>query len=141
MNKNLIFEKVIGNDRQKEILFNLLKKRKYNISHSELPDRKKHNSFVCNHPYREWYIVIRKKEVLGTFYIKFDNSIGLNLIDQNIENIEMILNFIKQNFSINKEVSSMIPSFFYINISSDNLELQAILDKIDVRKLQISYKI
>ena len=53
----------------------------------------------------------------------------------------MILNFIKQNFSINKEVSSMIPSFFYINISSDNLELQAILDKIDVRKLQISYKI
>ena len=141
MNKKIIFKKVIGEDKQKEMLFNLLKKRKYNISHAELPDIKKHNTFVDNHPYREWFIVSRGKELLGTFYIKFDNSIGINIIEQNIENIELILNFIKKNFSPNKEVSSMVPAFFYINIASDNSELQDIMNKVNVRKLQISYKI
>ena len=135
------FEKICGSERQKIILFELLKKRKYNISHSQIPDINLHNKFVENHPYREWFIVFQKEQEIGTFYIKFDNSIGLNLMKQTKENIQLILDFINSKFSPKKEISSLVPPYFYLNISSDNFELQAILEELKIYKLQISYKI
>tara|TARA_Y100000589_G_scaffold229683_1_gene217094 strand:- start:342 stop:767 length:426 start_codon:yes stop_codon:yes gene_type:complete len=141
MNKDIRIEKVSDNDRQKNILFKLLNKRKYNISHSKIPDYKSHNYFVKNHPYREWFIVFSKEKEIGTFYIKFDNSIGLNLIIQKKENIEFILNFIKNNFSPLKEKSSLIPPYFYINVASNNFQMQAILEEMKINSLQVSYKI
>jgi len=141
MTKNINFEKVFGSDRQKNILFKLLKQRKYKISHSQIPDINLHNKFVENHPYRAWFIVFNKQEEIGTFYIKFDNSIGINLIFQTKENIQCILKFIKSNFSPQKEISSLIPPYFYLNISSDNNQLQFILEELGIDKLQVSYKI
>ena len=141
MTKNIHFEKICGSDRQKNLLYQLLKKRKYKISHTQIPDIKLHNNFVENHPYREWFIVSENEEEIGTFYIKFDNSIGLNLIIQNKENISYILKFVKNNFLPQKEVSSLIPPFFYLNIASENYQLQCILDEMKINKLQISYKI
>ena len=141
MNNNIKFEKICGSERQKNILFQLLKKRIYKISHSEIPDIKSHDKFVENHPYRAWFIIFENGKEIGTFYIKFDNSIGLNLIIQNKENISYILKFVKNNFLPQKEVSSLIPPFFYLNISSENSQLQCILDEMKINKLQISYKI
>tara|TARA_B100001989_G_scaffold223163_1_gene176945 strand:+ start:4959 stop:5384 length:426 start_codon:yes stop_codon:yes gene_type:complete len=141
MTKNISLEKICASDRQKKILFKLLKKRKYKISHSQIPNINLHNNFVENHPYREWFIVFYKGESIGTFYIKFDNSIGINLIMQTKENIQFILSFIKSNFSPQKEVPSIIPPYFYLNISSDNSKLKVILEEIGFYKLQVSYKI
>ena len=141
MNKNINFEKIYGSDRQKNILFQLLKKRIYKISHSEIPDIKSHNEFVENHPYRAWFIIFENGKEIGTFYIKFDNSIGLNLTNQTKQNIEIILGFIKSNFEPQKEISSLIPSYFYLNISSENIELEAILEEMKIYRLQTSYKI
>ncbi len=141
MTKHINFEKICGSKRQKNILYQLLKKRKYKISHTKIPDIKLHNKFVENHPYREWFIVFDNEEEIGTFYIKFDNSIGLNLTIQNKENISLILNFVKNNFLPLKEVSSLIPPYFYLNISSENSQLQCILDEMEIYKLQVSYKI
>ena len=61
MTKKINFEKICGTDRQKNILFNLLKQRKYKISHSNIPDIISHNNFVENHPYRAWFIVFDEK--------------------------------------------------------------------------------
>ena len=141
MNNNIKFEKICGSERQKNILFQLLKKRIYKISHSEIPDIKSHDKFVENHPYRAWFIIFENGKEIGTFYIKFDNSIGLNLINQTKKNIEFILGFIKSNFSPQDELSSLIPPYFYLNISSENLELKAILEEMKIYKLQTSYKI
>ena len=140
-NQKLNFEKIYGTKRQKIILFELLKKRKYNISHSQIPDINLHNKFVDNHPYREWFIIFQKEQEIGTFYIKQDNSIGLNLIKQTKESIQLILDYINSKFSPEEEISSLVPSYFYLNISSDNFELQAILEELKIPKLQISYKI
>ena len=118
MTENINFEKISGNQRQKNILFKLLKRRKYKISHSQIPNISLHNNFVENHPYRAWFII-------------FDNK----------ENIELILNFIKSNFLPQNEVSSLIPPYFYLNISRDNFQLQGILDEMEISKLQVSYKI
>lgn len=141
MTENIKFEKISGSERQKKILFRLLKQRKYKISHLQTPDIRSHNNFVENHPYRAWFIVFDKKEEIGTFYIKFDNSIGINLLIQTKENIEFILSFIKSNYLPQNEVASLIPSYFYLNISSDNFQLQGILDEMEITKLQVSYKI
>ena len=141
MTKKLNFEKICGSDRQKNILFNLLKQRKYKISHTQIPDINLHDKFVENQPYRAWFIVFDDREEIGTFYIKFDNSIGINLIMQSKENVESILKFIKSNFSPQREVSSMIPPYFHFNIASDNCQLQSILEGIGLYKLQISYRI
>ena len=140
-NQKLNFEKIYGTKRQKIILFELLKKRKYNISHSQIPDINLHNKFVDNHPYREWFIIFQKEQEIGTFYIKQDNSIGLNLIKQTKESIQLILDYINSKFSPEEEISSLVPAYFYLNISSDNFELQAILEELKIPKLQISYKI
>ena len=141
MTESINFEKIFGSDRQKIILFRLLKKRKYKISHSQIPDIYSHNKFVENHPYRAWFIVFDKQNEIGTFYIKFDNSIGLNLIIQTKENIEYILKFVRSNFSPQKELSSQIPPYFYLNVSSENYQLQNILEEMGICKLQVSYKI
>ena len=141
MTKKLNFEKICGSDRQKNILFNLLKQRKYKISHTQIPDINLHDKFVENQPYRAWFIVFDDREEIGTFYIKFDNSIGINLIIQSKENIESILKFVKSNFSPQREVSSLVPPYFYLNIASDNCQLQFILEGMGLYKLQISYRI
>ena len=138
MTKNINLEKVFGSDRQKNILFKLLKQRKYKISHSQLPDINLHNKFVENHPYRAWFIVFNKQEEIGTFYIKFDNSIGINLIIQNKENIEFILKFIKSNFSPKGNHQLFLN---ILNIANDIYQLQCILEEIELYKLQISYRI
>ena len=135
------FEKVLPTEQQINILYELLKKRKYFISHIKLPPYQIHENFVQKHPYRVWYILSNKGKEIGSFYLKFDNSIGLNLLQQKEENVREILQFIKNNFSPIKEKLSLIPSFFYINMAIENKELQVILERLNMIKLQVSYKI
>ena len=47
MTQNINFEKICGTDRQKSTL-PAFKKRKYKISHTQIPDIKLHNKFVEN---------------------------------------------------------------------------------------------
>ena len=104
----------------KNTIYEFLKNRAFNISHSELPSFEIHENFVKDNPYKAWYLVQRNKKFLGSFYIKYDNSIGLNMIEFSSKIIEEILNFIKNNFTPEKSSPSEIPPFFYINTSSKN---------------------
>ena len=74
--EKLIFKKVETEDSL--TLYDLLKERNYNISHKVLPDFKSHKRFVEKNPYLYWYIFSLNEKAIGTFYIKDDNSIGIN---------------------------------------------------------------
>ena len=63
-------------------LYTLLKSRAFGISHIEVPTFTEHSNFVRTHPYRYWALVVsseNKNDVLGSTYVGFDNSIGVDL--------------------------------------------------------------
>lgn len=126
---------------QIEILYDLLKKRNFNISHKNIPTFDEHKMFVINNPYRTWYLIKENNTFIGSFYIKIDNSVGINITNETQENIVSILEFIKKNFTPLPQEKSMVPNYFYINIPALNLNLQNILKIINTPLLQVSYKI
>tara|TARA_X000000950_G_scaffold289404_1_gene412959 strand:+ start:24606 stop:25463 length:858 start_codon:yes stop_codon:yes gene_type:complete len=134
----LSFKKVNINDS--ELLYDLLKKRKYKISHKLMPSYKNHKKFIKSQPYVHWYIV-REKEAIGTFYIKNDNSIGLNLIKIKEEWIEQIKNYIIKNFKPYKQIPSKIPPYFYINSSIKNTKMIKTFKMLNIEPIQITHKI
>jgi hypothetical protein len=135
------FESVVGNDEQIKNLYELLKKRIYSISHRALPDYKSHVNFVKNHPYLHWFIVMHKGDSYGSFYIKKDNSIGINfkIVDNKI--LVAVINFIKENFKPQAAQPSSVPEYFYINVASSNKKLIDMLTALNILPLQISLKI
>jgi len=135
------FELVNGKDAQIRILYELLKNRVHSISHLEIPNYDVHSSFVKSHPYRKWYLVNLEKECLGSFYVKNDNSIGLNLnqIDDGI--VMSCISFIRKNFSPRQASASMISSDFYINVATTNLALIEVMHALSISQLQVSFKI
>lgn len=137
----LLFTKVKDGKNQILVLYNLLKKRKYNISHASLPSFREHSEFVVNHPYREWFILYDANEPVGSFYIKNDNSIGINMLEQNPVYINMTIDFIKQNFKPNSVIASVVPPYFYFNVSISNVGLRKILENSKLKPIQTSYRI
>ena len=137
--EKLIFKKVEKEDSL--TLYDLLKKRNYNISHKVLPDFKSHKKFVENNPYLYWYIFSLNEKAIGTFYIKSDNSIGINTNETNKKIINEILDFILDNFSPIKGIPSEIPDYFFINVSQKNKELKDIVNSLGCVPIQVSYKL
>jgi len=139
--KNLIYREVVGTAEQIEILYDLLKKRKYSISHTELPNFSEHTEFVNKNPYRYWFLIYLSEEILGNFYIQFDNSIGLNIEDKYYSYIDEVLHFIKRNFEPNKELKSKIAPYFSINVPYTNIELRALLNEMTLTPIQCTYRV
>ena len=138
---NLRFEKVSGTPKQITTLYSLLRRRIHSISHIKLPSLSQHEKFVKKNPYRDWYIIYQNISALGAFYIKNDNSIGLNLDYNSFNIIKSILDFIKKNFKPNKGIISEVPPYFFVNVPSSNIELQRLLENLKINSIQISYKI
>ena len=137
--KEVSFKEV--NDQDTKVLLNLLKNRDYSISHLNLPSKNDHLLFVKSKPYRYWAIVLEDNLPVGTVYIKSNNSIGLNLIQQKKQLVYKILRHIKNSFNPLKEVKSKVPPYFYVNISYANNKLGKILCELDASPIQVSYKI
>ena len=135
------FELIIGKDKQIKVLYKLLKDRNYSISHKILPSYKTHEKFVLDNPYRCWYLVCFKKTYIGSFYLKKDNSVGININLQKKQILKSILFFIKNNYSPSKFLPSLVPPYFYINVSSKNTDLQNLIEEFGGDLLQISYKL
>ena len=123
------------------ILFELLKKRNYNISHKEMPSYEAHINFVKSHPYLKWYIFSHNDNYLGTFYIKKDNSIGLNIIYPCELLVKEVLEFILINFVPQKELKSQIPPYFYVNVADSNKIMKDVLTNLKFEPVQISFKL
>ena len=140
-NLNISFEKVIGTDEQIELLYNHLKNRNFGISHNLFPLYQDHITFVKNHPYRYWAFVLENNLPVGVVYLQTNNSIGLNLQQPTRHLVSEALRHIRNNFEPEKEITSIIPSYFYLNVACANEELNKILLELDAIPLQMSYKV
>jgi RimJ/RimL family protein N-acetyltransferase len=133
------FKKVGPNDI--DSLYGLLKKRVFSISHDLMPSKEKHKKFVKRAPYKHWYLIYKNEELCGSFYIKRDNSVGLNLVRQRLPIIEETIRFIKSSFLPEKSIPSEIPPHFYLNVAYPNKRLSEMLIKLGYNPIQTSYKL
>lgn len=124
-----------------QLLFDLLCERKHNISHRSLPEFEEHVQFVMNFPYRAWYFVSRRDVVIGTFYIKSDNSIGINLLDPSMSDIKFVLEYIKSKYKPNAPVKSMVPDYFYLNLPSSASASLTAMKMLGFCEIQRSFKV
>lgn len=135
------FEKISPTDEQVKILYELLKTRNYVISHRSLPSFERHQDFVKSHPYLHWFLLRSETNYLGSFYLKKDNSIGLNLTEYTKENLGACLDFINNNFTPRESEPSMVPNYFYLNISYSNEQALSALLELGLNPLQISLRL
>ena len=128
----------VGDENQINVLFQLLKKRKYNISNTSLPTINSHIEFVKNHPYRAWYLIKSDGIYIGTTYVMKNNCIGISLIDD-VSTFPQVVKLISKKHKPLKEIKSVRPSNFYINIAPNNILIESQLINLGAIKIQSSY--
>ncbi len=136
-----IFERILSTEEQIQILYDLLKIRNYVISHRSNTSFEKHREFVKNHPYLHWFLMRKETNYVGSVYLKKDNSIGLNLTEYSKEILGVCIDFINKNFSPQESKPSMVPNYFYVNISYLNKQALSALQELGLDPLQISLRL
>ena len=122
-------------------LYELLKVRKFSISHQKLPSFEEHEEFVKNHPYRRWWLVLENSKLIGSVYLTDDNAIGINLIEEDQRIYFGILEKIIHENKPLPPIPSVRPKFFYVNVAPENLILKETLAKLGAKHTQCSYRI
>jgi len=135
------FEKVLGSTFQIDILYNLLKKRSHNISHILMPTKDEHVSFVLSHPYRVWYLIKDDDEYIGSVYVLRNNCVGVSIVNDDPLVFTEVIRFILDHHRPLKEIKSIRPSYFYINVSPSNEKIKLQLDLLGAKKIQITYSL
>jgi hypothetical protein len=139
---NIEFSRIIPTETQTGITYDLLAQRSHGISHGFTPVFEDHVKFVNSNPYRAWYLVMNNQEVIGTFYISKENTIGININEINYaQTVAAIINYVKNNYSPLPEIKSVRASIFTINVPPKNLSLIKTLEKLDKKILQVSYSL
>jgi len=138
IDNTITLEKVTGADDQIRALYDILIRRTYNISNKTLPSIEEHIKFTQNHPYRTWYLVKDDSDYIGSAYLMKNNCVGINLI-KNFELFPNIVNKILKKHKPLKEVKSVRPSYFYINIAPENEQIEAQLMKLNAQKIQSTF--
>jgi hypothetical protein len=138
IDNTITLEKVTGTDDQIRALYDILIKRTYNISNTTLPSIEEHTKFAQNHPYRTWYLVKDDSDYIGSAYLMKNNCVGINLIT-NFDLFPNVVNKILKKHKPLKEVKSVRPSYFYINIAPENEQIEAQLMKLNAQKIQSTF--
>jgi len=137
----IIFEKIIGDIRQIKILYGLLNKKTFGISHITCPKKKDHREFVLNNPYRSWYLIKVNSEYYGSTYILKNNCIGISILNQDEYLIKQTLCYLQRKYKPLREIKSLRPPYFYVNIAPDNKKFMKTLKKIGASAIQITYSL
>lgn len=135
----LVFKRVKGHKEDVQTLYELLRDRITNISHTTMPSFEDHQKFVRGHPYRFWYIVKQNSVPLGSVYFQFDNSIGINMSRQSSTVIEGTLKKALRTHHPLQGKESVRSKFFFVNTCRQNRQLEAALRSLGWDILQISY--
>ena len=137
----VILNQVTGTEEQIKSLYRLLEKRTFSISHDEMPDFHTHQKFVKNHPYRDWLLVKRDEEVIGSVYLTDENSLGINLLTTDSGIFCQIIQQLKRNYEPLPAKPSVRPGFFYVNAAPENSCLKLALADMGAKHTQNSYRI
>lgn len=136
---SLKFVKIIPTQNQNDELFFLLNNRKYSISHTSTPSKKEHSDFISEHPYLAWYLIYTNKNLIGSVYLQTDNSIGIDLIEYNENEILSVFKYIKNNHKPLQSIKSVRRDEFFINVSSENTNFIKVLKNLDKHEIQRSF--
>ena len=124
-----------------ENFYKILEKKTYFISHDDLPSFEEHKKFIEKNPYRFWKIIKMDNVILGSFYITFDNSIGINLIEAEYNLYLEIIKKILIEYKPLKEKKSLRSKYFIFNSNPKNNLLIKALKKIGTEHIQNTYVI
>lgn len=115
------------NEENIKFLFMLLQKRKFYISHKNMPTWEDHEKFVKSKPYFKWFIILEDKIKIGSLYINHDNSIGLSLIEEKKLLIRNIISIIENKFEPQQAIKSSRPGKFFYNVNpNDEIFIKAL---------------
>ncbi len=138
--RDLYLEKVnIQNQDHINDLYKFICLMKFPISNIKKPSLAEHLEFVKKNPYREWFIVKKNSEKIGTLYLTFENSIGLNLISDNINDYKEAIIFILSKYKPTNQKKSVYSSSFHVNINPSNTLLEKALIELDSSFVQKTY--
>ena len=135
------FEKVVGNQDQVKKLYDLLCDRTHNISHDQIPTYGDHEKFVKEHPYRAWYLIQINDKCIGSMYILRSNFIGISIVNNDATAFIYALKYALKSYKPLKEIKSLRPAAFHINIPPKNYKLISTLENIGARKIQVTYSL
>lgn len=140
MTSSLTFQRIIPDAAQTKILYELLSQREHAISRECSLAYKDHESFVLKHPYRRWYLIYEKNSCIGSVYVHYDNSIGINIhVKIATKKLHQILTFVKLTLKPLKPIPSVRYKDFFLNIPIEDANLQSSLRELGYRAKQISF--
>tara|TARA_B100000161_G_C33338637_1_gene319102 strand:- start:188 stop:502 length:315 start_codon:yes stop_codon:yes gene_type:complete len=102
---------------------------------------KEHIEFVNNNPYFKWYLVEKFNKLIGSFYIMYSNSIGIDLENKEINHFGDIIDFIKKNYKPFPPIKSVRPEKFFINVAADDHKKIKALELTNSQLVQSTYLI
>ena len=123
------------------ILFILLAKRKYKISHKECPSYLEHKEFVINYPYRSWYLIKKTNQFVGSAYITYENFIGINSNKMELDDYENTLKSLLILHDPLEPIKSLRNTSFSINVPPRNEILLECMRKMGAEHIQSSFVI
>ena len=130
---------VFDPSKHRDILYELLIRREYSISHKKNPLKEDHAEFCLSNPYRYWYLIFESEEPIGSFYLTFQNCIAINLLKETKQDFLETLDFILQNFQPEPEVLSITPPYFYCNTNPSNKVYINAIEEYGGDLIQFSY--
>tara|TARA_Y100001935_G_scaffold251337_1_gene253061 strand:- start:784 stop:1236 length:453 start_codon:yes stop_codon:yes gene_type:complete len=138
--KIYIKEFVKGDLTLTDHLYLLIQNKKHNISNVSPPSRKQHEKFCLNHPYRFWFLIYERKNLLGSVYFTYQNSIGINFIDITDRHNELIIRHLVENIDPMPAIPSEVQTKFFCNVSPKNTKLIKLLESLGAELSQVSFK-
>lgn len=138
--KKISIEKIVPTTNQITTLFSIIKSRKHNISNTIAPTRSEHIAFVNNHPYRAWYLIKIESKFIGSAYVMHDNCIGITLLSE-INSLPQVLSLIFKKHKPLKQIKSIRPPYFFINIAPSDKKMEAQLIKLNANKIQSTFSL
>tara|TARA_B100000282_G_scaffold78280_1_gene54212 strand:- start:85 stop:540 length:456 start_codon:yes stop_codon:yes gene_type:complete len=127
------------NQNHISILYEILKKRKFNISNIEIPSYEQHVNFVKSNRYRKWVIIFKNDKSYGTYYLRRDNYIGINLLTSIEYDYFLIIKYILSLEKPLKEIKSIRNKFFLINTNPNNKPLLRAIKRFNFLHVENSY--
>ena len=127
------------NELHINLLYRIIREREFNISNIEMPDFKDHKSFVENISYRKWNLIFIDDQLVGNYYINYENYIGINLLTNSLSHYRIIIEKILSNESPLPEIKSIRNRDFLINVSPQNKSLNEVLRMLNFKHIQNTY--
>jgi hypothetical protein len=139
--EHIDFVPVTSSEAHIDALYDLLAKRRHNISHHELPTIEAHRNFVASHPYRAWYLIKSHTHFIGTTYLTDQNTIGVAIPSSDIQAMIGAIRFVSTNHAPLPAIRSVRPAHFHVNVPTGDLSLQKALAELGAIIVQTTYRL